>query len=165
MTVTIEDKTYEADSAEEITKLLRKHQREAAKREKEDNRKREQAQLMAKEKACILYERIIGKLDCPRAWIAYEVHSDYGTALCRNHPNPWTKILSVEDKDVVVEMWGQYITHVVCNGSGYVWALFTRDNKGIDTRFYTIAQFEGVWSLHECPTVKLEWFRDPKRGE
>lgn len=163
MTITIDEKTYEADSEAEAMKIIRKCKREKARQETIDNAKCEQAKLKAKARACDLYDRLLQKLDCPRGWIAYTPDHPHGQGLCQRHPNPYTMILYLEDKQLPVEIWRQRITHVVCNGSGFVWGIFADDDTlhGL-TRFYTIQQHEGIWCLHQCVGIHLDWFCKPK---
>lgn len=166
MTITIDGTNYEAACQADAAKIVRKHARDAEKLRKENHRKEQQASLLAKAKACDLYERIAKGHECPPAWIAYTPSHDYGASLCRsNPPKPYSWTMYPEDKHVEVEMWYHQITHVVCNGSGFLWGFFAHDTYSKVDRFCTIAQFEGVHAIHECHGISLEWFRKPKRGD
>ena len=161
MTITIDDVTYEAESHAEASRIIRKAERERERERKINNERSAQALLKCKAKACDLYERILQNRDCPRAWIAYTPDDTYGKSLCQRHASkPYTTTLDVEGLRVEIEIWNQNLTHVICNGSGFVWGFFATDKDGL-TRFYTIAQHEGTWTLLQCFGITLNWFNKP----
>lgn len=160
MTITIGEKTYEADTPAEANKIIRKHAKEAAKKQHEDSRKREEAHIRAKARACELYHKILSGAQCPPGWIAYQLSHPYAKGLCERIVKDWTYRMDVDGKQIEIELWRQPITYAVCNGSGVCWCFFTSEMGTI--RAYTIAQYEGVHAVFELASVSVSFFNKPK---
>lgn len=135
ITIELDGKTVTADTVPDAVVRLRKLAHQAERDRIATEKLRAQALLHAKAHACGLYERLLQKQDCPRAWCAYPVGHPFAT-FCVRDLNPYTYSIDVSGVNGTwtrckVETWGQTITHAVINGSGFVWGLFTTDSDSL----------------------------------
>lgn len=158
ITVEVNGQKMEAETEKEARKLLRK----ALAQEKKEHLQREEyrklAHLRARSEAYNILERKLKGETFHRGWRFYDINDAWATKYIFK-PQHRKTMLNTEDSSwIEFDHYGNVFLGGICNGAGFLRALFLQDDSTKEITCYTIGTEKGIWAIADCPTITIADF-------